>query len=193
MQKNLIPLTSNQLYHIYNRGIARQSIFFNDLNYGYFLKLFFKQVSPIANIYTYCLMQNHFHFLIGIKSEENLPSKYQQGSSSLSLPFSHWFNAYTQKINHQENRTGGLFHRPFRRVLIENEAQLLHTIMYIHGNPKHHQVLDDFQSYPYSSYGHLLSDLPSPLMRDEVMDFFGGKANFISSHESYHDYLDELM
>lgn len=190
MQKNIIPLEAGQTYHIYNRGIDRQPLFFSEMNYSYFMKLYFKHVSPIAETFAYCLMHNHFHFLIKIRENEDLPEGYQSERNSLSLPFSHWFNAYAQAINKQQNRTGGLFHRPFRRVLIKNERQLVQTIMYIHGNPKHHKVHDDFQQYPFSSFSRLLCDFPTQLKRDDVMDFFEGKSNFLAAHEAYDEYLD---
>jgi REP element-mobilizing transposase RayT len=193
MQKNIIPLRRGNMYHIYNRGIAQQPIFFNKKNYEYFLSLFFKHVSPIAETFAYCLMNNHFHFLIRIKEEDDLPEKYQKDQRSFSLPLSHWCNAYAQAINKQEDRTGSLFQRPFRRILIEDERQLVQTIMYIHGNPKHHLVFDDFQHYPYSSFGRLVNAFPTFLKREEVWDYFGGKAGFMDAHEEYYHYLDDQM
>jgi REP element-mobilizing transposase RayT len=181
------------MYHIYNRGIAQQPIFFSEQNYEYFISLFQKHVSPIVDTFAYCLMNNHFHFLVRIKEENELPKKYQGNQRSLSLPFSHWCNAYAQAINKQENRTGSLFQRAFKRVLISSDQQLLQTIMYIHGNPKHHLIFDNFQRYPYSSFGRLANDFPTFLKRDDVWDFFGGKSNFIMAHEDYYDYLDGQM
>lgn len=190
MQKNIIPLQAGEMYHIYNRGIDRQPLFFNEMNYSYFMKLYFKHVSPIADTFAYCLMHNHFHFLIRIHENEDLPTLYQNNESSLSLPFSHWFNAYAQAINKQQNRTGGLFHRPFKRVLIKSQLQLEQAILYIHGNPKHHQVHDEFHQYPFSSFASLLCNFPTQLERDEVMNIFDGKSNFLSAHEAYSEYLD---
>jgi hypothetical protein len=54
-------------YHVYNRGNNRQRIFFEERNYLYFLRLFEKYLSPLVDVYAYCLMPNHFHLLIRIK------------------------------------------------------------------------------------------------------------------------------
>lgn len=55
------------LYHIYNRGNNKQPIFFERKNYHYFLERFDKYLSNFVDVYAYCLMPNHFHFLIKIK------------------------------------------------------------------------------------------------------------------------------
>jgi REP element-mobilizing transposase RayT len=54
----------NELYHVYNRGNRRQTTFFNNENYIYFLQKVRKYILPHCNILNYCLMPNHFHFLI---------------------------------------------------------------------------------------------------------------------------------
>ena len=65
-----IPLEYGKYYHIYNRGNNRENIFFEDRNYHYFLKLYAKHVEPVADTYAYCLLYNHFHFLVRIKTVE---------------------------------------------------------------------------------------------------------------------------
>ena len=54
-------------YHIYNRGNNKQPIFFESKNYLHFVKLFDKYLSRYIDVYAYCLMPNHFHFLIRLK------------------------------------------------------------------------------------------------------------------------------
>jgi hypothetical protein len=66
MQKP-VPLEFGEYYHIYNRGINRGRIFFEERNYDYFLQLYAQHVVPIAETYAYCLLPNHFHFLVRIR------------------------------------------------------------------------------------------------------------------------------
>ncbi|MBU8892556.1 MAG: hypothetical protein KOO66_07235 [Bacteroidales bacterium] len=54
-------------YHIYNRGINSGNLFEENTNYEHFLKLYEKYINPIADTYAWCLMKNHFHFLVRIK------------------------------------------------------------------------------------------------------------------------------
>jgi len=62
------PLCYGQYYHIYNRGNNRENIFVEERNYRYFLKLYVKYIEPVADTYAYCLLRNHFHFLVRIKT-----------------------------------------------------------------------------------------------------------------------------
>lgn len=54
----------NTIYHIYNQGNNKQIIFPEERNYIFFLKKVRKHLLPCVDILAYCLMPNHFHFLI---------------------------------------------------------------------------------------------------------------------------------
>ena len=64
------PLEYDQTYHIYDRGNNRQDIFLEDRNYRYFLQLYARYVEPVADTYAYCLLRNHFHLLVRIRTVE---------------------------------------------------------------------------------------------------------------------------
>jgi len=143
------PLISNQFYHIYNRGNNREDIFIEEKNYSYFLSLVKKHALPIADIFAYCLLKNHFHLLIYTKevTEENTISK---GLSNL-------FNSYTKSFNKSYNRSGSLFTKPFSRIRITKQEYLRCVLIYIYLNPRHHGFVTDFEKYPHSSYTSLIS------------------------------------
>ncbi|WP_172594402.1 transposase [Mariniphaga sediminis] len=67
---------------IYNRGINSCNIFAENENYEYFLHLYDKNISPVAETYAWALMKNHFHFLVKIKPKEEVPAA--AGHSNLS-------------------------------------------------------------------------------------------------------------
>lgn len=182
-QKNIPPLEPGLFYHIYNRGIDKKPIFFNKGNYYYFLQRLHKYLDPIADIFCYCLLENHFHLLIQIKELDKLPEDFQDGKKSLSKPFSHAFNAYAQAINKQENRVGGLFQRPFRRVSIKSEFQLLRAVYYIHANPERHKIVPDFRDYWISSYKAIISNRSRKPSHNRVIDWFGGESEFLKYHQ----------
>ncbi|MFO7939749.1 MAG: hypothetical protein R6U66_08370 [Bacteroidales bacterium] len=69
-------LENGHYYHIYNRGVNSETLFQEKKNYSDFLQLYQKYISPIADTYAYCLMNNHFHFLIRIK--EKIVYKYSK-------------------------------------------------------------------------------------------------------------------
>ena len=66
------PLNPDQFYHIYNRGNGGQLIFYQEKNYYYFLEKIKKYMLEYWDTYSFCLIPNHFHLLVKIKSEEEL-------------------------------------------------------------------------------------------------------------------------
>jgi REP element-mobilizing transposase RayT len=190
MKKDIFPLESNNFYHIYNRGINGGKLFFNHQNYLYFLKLILEKTKPVAQIYSYCLLQNHFHILVRIKNEDlirvNFPKKAKSPIQSIiSQQFSNSFNSYSQAINKHFGRTGKLFELPFRRKEINSEQQLINTILYINKNPIKHKISTDLFTYPYSSVNNIINDDSSLIESKEVISLFNDKDNFILSLQNY--------
>ena len=70
-----MKLTEPGIYHIYNRGNNQQTIFFSDENYFYFLRKCHRYLKPVSDILAWCLMPNHFHFLIAVTEKSLTPLK----------------------------------------------------------------------------------------------------------------------
>src|SRR5690349_18757382 len=66
------PLLYDTYYHIYNRGVNREDIFMEERNYDLFLRLFRKHLIPVVDLYAYCLLKNHFHMAVRVKSENQI-------------------------------------------------------------------------------------------------------------------------
>jgi putative transposase len=204
---NPVPLHYGQYYHIYNRGNNRENLFIEERNYRYFLRLYLKYIEPIAWTFAYCLLRNHFHFLVRIKDLPQRPVRWATESEALikhdgppdrfldkgrlsslvelpnpSRQFSHLFNAYTRTINQTYQRTGALFQRPFGRIPVTTDAYFARLIVYIHQNPQKHGFVEDFRDWPYSSYHTLLSDKPTHLQRDTVLSWFDGAQQVAALH-----------
>ena len=173
-------------YHIYNRGINSGILFKEKTNYEHFLKLYDFHINPIAETYAWCLMKNHFHFLIRIKEENEITS---ENKILPSQSFSNLFNAYTKAFNKSYNRHGSLFERPFRRKWINHERYFQNLITYIHNNPVHHQICDHPLEYSWSSYLTCISEKPTKLMRDDVIRIFENIENFTYMHEQKDNYF----
>lgn len=186
-----IPLKKGNYYHIYNRGNNGIDVFFDNESYYHFLKLYDKYISPIAKTYAWCLLKNHFHVLVFIKNDNEIDFDKLEYSTvdkpkrlDPSKQFGHLFNAYTQEINKKFNRTGALFEKPFERKQITSERYLQNVIYYIHNNPVQHGFVKQMNLYPWSSFETIISDKPTKLKRQEVIEYYGDVENFIDYHNT---------
>lgn len=174
----LEPLEPSFYYHYYNRGNNKENLFIEAANYMHFLQLLKKYIVPIAEIYSYCLLPNHFHLVFKIKGVDELPTNIK-----IHQPFSNLFNAYSKAFNKKYHRTGSLFQKHPKRIKISNETYLKQLIIYVHTNPNHHAI-GDYLTYKYSSYQAILSERNTSLNREEVLTLFDDKENFRSVHNS---------
>jgi putative transposase len=144
-------------YHLYNRGNNRQKIFFERDNYLFFLRQFRRYlVEETLDVIAYCLMPNHYHFLVCLR-EENLSQKMHRFTVS-----------YTKAMNRRYQRCGSLFQGRFQAIHVNEDRYLLHLSRYIHLNPvKAGLVLhpEDWEFSSYREYAELRSgDLPRVAM-----------------------------
>ena len=159
----------NGFYHIYNRGNAKQNVFLDDEDRSFFLYRLKENLPRLAegallqgaslvaepsgryirktlppgcfSLLSYCLMPNHFHFLIRQNTE-----------LSISKLIGKVFTSYSKYFNAKYDRVGHVFQDRFKAVLIETDSQLLWVSAYIHQNPKVAGLVEDLVNYKWSSY-----------------------------------------
>lgn len=234
LDDSTIPLLPENFYHLYNRGNDERLIFPKEKNHLYFLKKFGEYLFNYLDTFAYCLIPNHFHFLVKIKPAktifksarkdfEKVPVAFWKSmrekdipnfenlehlrSNNKNLKFEHitpliptawhpqvaawmvsekmrrFFLSYSKAINIQESRKGSLFQKNFKRKMIGSEVYFTHLIWYIHNNPVHHKICQDFRKFQWSSYQSMLSKSATKLKRKEVLEWFGGKADFLEFHQ----------
>ena len=145
----------SNLYHIYNRGNNKQPIFFKRENYFYFLNKVKKYIFPCSDILSWCLMPNHFHFLIHANDEtvkiiKETPIKI----NALTEGFRLLLSSYTQGINKQEIRTGNLFQQKTKFICItEGSVNYGYSaFQYIHQNPFKANLVNKLEDWEFSSF-----------------------------------------
>ncbi len=104
-----------------------------------------------------------------------------------SKQFSKLFNAYTKTLNNTYQRTGSLFQKPFKRILVDSNTYLTHLVNYIHHNPQKHGFTNDFSAYPYSSYQTIYQQKNSRIEGQQVINWFGNSKSFAKFHEQVNE------
>ncbi|MEO1052254.1 MAG: hypothetical protein AAFX87_16600 [Bacteroidota bacterium] len=196
MDTRKTQLIPDSYYHIFNRGINGDSVFFEEKNYTYFLQQYGKYVYPFVETFAYCLLGNHFHLLIRVRSMEALDVVIKKCKDRpqywhISNAFSSWMQSYTRAVNKMYDRTGALFESPFKRIEVAEESYFSQLVSYIHLNPQKHGLVEDYKDYPHSSYhAHLAETKDSKLNREEVLEWFGGRVGYLEFHQAQIDGLN---
>jgi len=183
MPRRKVIFAPGEFYHLYNRGVNRDRIYFARDNSLYFLRklreYYFDESStqsagvcasnftvaraqgsagPDARpvqVISYCLMPNHYHLLVRLHCN-NLSDRMQ----SLS-------QAYTNAINRSLGRVGPLFQGRFQARHVDREEYLMHVSRYIHLNPVVAGIVRNPADWEFSSYRDIagLRDRPTPKRR----------------------------
>lgn len=187
-----MPLIPDQIYHVYNHATGDDNFFRSDENYRYFLEKYQKHILPIVDTYAYCLMPNHFHFMVRIKNEHQLKqcesfklSHCLKIENFLSKQFANLFSAYTQAFNKMYGRHGALFRERFRRKHVDNDSYFTGLIAYIHHNPVHHGFVKNMADWTWSSWHAYTSQKKTKLQVAEVLEWFGNTKNMLDYHADY--------
>jgi putative transposase len=187
-------LVPEAYYHVFNRAIGNEKLFVIADNYRYFFQLFHSYISPVADLFCFSLLPNHFHFFLRTRDATAISTQmeklnYRHGNAVDLIPdfllqqFSNCFNAYTKAFNNQQKRKGKLFMEPFNRKTIATPEYYTKIIHYIHANPVHHGFCKKIKEWPYSSYYGLLSGEKGWIKYEEVINWFGSVAEFAKFHD----------
>jgi putative transposase len=164
-------------YHVYNRGNGDDPIFRNHANYEYFLKKYFLYMSMHWETHAWCLMPNHFHFIVTVK-----PPLMGEEYTQCSQAFANLCNGYAQSFNRQHKRMGSLFMRSFRRKNVTDRDYLKTLTCYVHNNPVKPGMVRYPDQWEYSSYNQLYNADASKYETHSLLKLFGSKGEFHREH-----------
>ncbi|MCC7329968.1 MAG: transposase [Gammaproteobacteria bacterium] len=151
------------LYHIIMRGNGRQTIFFNDADRQYWQSLLATGIQRRGHrLHAYCWMSNHVHMMI------------QNHADPLAGFLGTLASSYARGTNRRLGRSGHLFERRYRAILIQQDAHALELVRYIHRNPVRSAMVADPADYPWSSHGaYLHGNAPGWLTTEWLLGLLG--------------------
>lgn len=179
MPSRVVPFVNDEYYHIFNRGVAKLPIYSNEYDYRHFFNtaLYYRVEGPkprfsffrmkpvslaingrLVEIVSYCLMPNHFHFLL----QQKIKNGITEFLSKLS-------NSYTKYFNTKYKRVGPLLQGEFKSVHVDTNEQLIHLSRYIHLNPIVSYITGNLRKYRWSSYQEYLGIVNSSICSKEII------------------------
>jgi putative transposase len=202
-------ITSGEYYHIYNRGINKQTIFHDRADYArfLFLVLYFQSAKTFYNIgrivsgyikqRLFLITTRDFEEIIRCRSLELIafcimPNHFhliikEGGEGNVAKYMHRVLGGYSRYYNAKYKTSGHLFQSEYKSVLIENNTQLLYLTAYIHRNPR---VLPEWYKkeaeYEWSSYQDYIgvSRYADLLEQRIILDQFDSKEKYYEFVES---------
>lgn len=177
MANRAFQFQNDQWYHVYNRGCNKQQLFFEDRDFERFLKNIsrYQEQFPSIEIGVWCMLPNHFHFLIRSPSSSSNSTKYgEKQSSNLDIPkfmqklqqaYAMFFNTkYGDKV--KKGQKAPVFEGRFGAREITDDEYLEQVAQYIRDNAVHHELVENVEDWVWAgadlkfgqSSGSVLSD-----------------------------------
>ena len=154
-----------EIYHVYNQGNNGQTIFFKRDNYLLFLKKMQACLTVDCDLLAWCLMPNHFHWIIKVSDNYPLPISTSDHKNDIPAPvvpplnrkIATLLSSYTKSINNSCDRSGSLFRSrtkaiPLNSDLVTDDNYPIICFLYIHQNPVRAGLVNDLKDWKFSSY-----------------------------------------
>lgn len=193
------------IYHVYNRGNNKVKIFFTSANYLFLLRKIKTEWLPYSDVLCYCLMPNHFHFMLQPKPEGCSNIKVLGQSTYLqvlSKTIGKTLSSYTQAINIQNGTSGTLFQKKTKAKCLTDSSldlsnyktqdYLTNCFHYIHFNPEAAGLVSNLKDWAFSSWLDYYGFRNGTLCNKEMMMFRAGFTNFDLNSLKY-DAIDKKV
>ncbi|MBI2677107.1 MAG: transposase [Candidatus Yanofskybacteria bacterium] len=178
-------------YHIFNRGNEKKNIFIDESDFSFFITRLKQNLFPDDKLKTrirllppnsfslvcYCLMPNHFHFLI--RQNKEIP---------ISKLMAKLCTSYSKYFNKRYDRVGHVFQDQFKQVSVSGNSYLTWLSCYIHQNPKISGLVNRATDYNWSSYAEFVKPSGFSICeKDIVLSQFKNVAHYENFVESSYE------
>jgi putative transposase len=142
------------IYHVLNRGNSKQVVFLKDQDYQSFLDLMRESLKDFSlDLYAYCLMPNHFHFILRCRKAEDLS------------PWMQWLmTSHVRRYHKHYGGSGHVWQGCFKSFLIQGDEYLLSVLRYVEANPLRAGLVSVAHEWEWSSHRERLEIVPGDLL-----------------------------
>ena len=156
-------------HHLYNRGVNKETIFFDLNDYYFFQRRLLKyKLKYSVKFLCYCLMPNHFHLFLWQTRRDKPISKF----------ISDLMNSYTKSINKKYKRSGVLFEGETKNKIIYDEKKFRELTKYILLNPVRANLSSSFEEYEFSSAKEFINIRDYSVTDNIIMNYFANIKTF---------------
>lgn len=205
-------LSTNEVYHLYNRSIGKEIIFaskqfldkilqitnyyryrqelsfsvFNRKTYTFqqnYLSRVFNQ-PPLIEIYVYSFMPNHYHFLVK-----------QLQDKGISSFLSNMQNSFAKNLNLINDRNGSLFEHNFKAKRVKSNEEFIHISRYIHLNHATSGIIEfnQLRTYEWTSLPCYLNEETNKFVTTKpILDYFKTPEKYLKFLKNNVDYQRKL-
>lgn len=164
LKANFYPLA---YYHLVCKSIDGLLLFPQTIDYELYKERFKKFTGDFFDVWSFCLIPNHTHHIIKIKSNESIKqfirelspgnitsamkAFYEESDNEIFFnkmierQMNSFLVSYANYMNNKYNHKGGIFQKPFKRIRIDDEAHLQQVIIYANANAQKHKLVGDFK------------------------------------------------
>lgn len=182
-------------YHVYNRGVGKADIFKDKQDYDAFCRRLMLMLLPEneveqlqhtknrirllnlsdrVQLQAYCLMPNHFHFMLR-QIDETAITQFMHALTT----------SYSMYFNRKYDRVGPVFQGRFKAVWVDSDAYFMHLSRYIHCNPV--KLGLNIYEYPYSSLQYYFKSNTLDWLKPKMVE------EQFSGADEYHEFVGDLQ
>ncbi len=170
------------IFHMYNRTVENENLFREESDYDLFLTILQNKMDVVqVSIFSYCLMPNHFHFLLR-----------QDSDTPVYRLFNALFSSYVQKYNLKYGRKGALMAGPLQSKVIDKDDYLLNVSRYIHLNPVKAGLVSHPEDWKYSNFREWVGIRKGKLFNNLILNaFYSTSDRYKETINEYSQWMDD--
>jgi len=162
------------VYHVLNRGNARQDVFHKDEDFAAFVNLMVEANERLPmRLVGYCLMSNHFHLLLWPHKDGDL-SRWMQ-----------WLlTSHVRRYHRHYHGSGHVWQGRFKAFPVQDDEHFWTVLRYVERNPLRTGIVKRSQDWEWSSLKPTARSHPEGLLSEGPLAKFRGWTNYVNGVKS---------